>query len=44
MDIAIDVLPSRGDSVRSNVARNVSAVSGSPDGGENRYPGRIRNV
>ena len=36
--------PALGDSVRSMVRRNVSAVSSSPDGGEKRIPGRIWKV
>ena len=34
--------PNRGESARSIVYRNVSAVTGLFDGGEKRKPGRIR--
>jgi hypothetical protein len=37
-------LASFGDSARSIVALNVAAVTDWPEGGENRKPGRIRNV
>jgi hypothetical protein len=36
--------PSRGDTARSIAARKARAVTGAPDGGANRNPGRTRNV
>src|SRR4051794_15803722 len=38
------LLPMRGDAARSIAVRKDCAVTGTPDGGENCRPGRMRNV